>query len=139
MARPSLEEVPFGAFHRRLAVYANGGLFCDGYILSGFSLALAGLTNELPASAFVLGLMAAAPLIGIFLGGLAFGYVTDLVGRRFMFLADLAAFVIASILLVFVTNVTEIVALRFVLGIAIGADYAIAAALIGEFAPSRQR
>ena len=139
MASSSIERLPFGSFHRRLAVYANGGLFCDGYILSGFGFALGGLQHAIPLSPAMEGLVAAAPLVGIFVGGIVFGYVTDLVGRRTMFLGDLLAFVIASVLLVFVTAPAELVVLRFVLGVAIGADYAIAAALIGEFTPMRQR
>ena len=139
MARPSLEAVPFGAFHGRLAVYANGGLFCDGYILSSFGLALVSLQHAIALTPQAEGLLAAAPLAGIFAGGIVFGYVTDLVGRRFMFLADLIAFVIASLLLGVAQTPLEIVVLRFVLGVAIGADYAIAAALIGEFTPQRSR
>lgn len=139
MARPSLEEVPFGAFHGRLAVYANGGLFCDGYILSSFGLALVTLAHAMTISTQVEGLLAAAPLAGIFVGGIVFGYVTDLVGRRFMFLADLIAFIIASLLLGVAQTPVEIIILRFILGVAVGADYAIAAALIGEFTPQRSR
>lgn len=135
----SIETIAFGRFHRRLAIYANGGLFCDGYILSGFGFALSTLQAQISMSAPVEGLVAAAPLAGIFAGGLIFGYVTDLVGRRFMFLADLAAFVVASLLLAVAANAIEVIALRFVLGIAIGADYAIASALIGEFTPMKQR
>ena len=139
MARVSLEEVPFGAFHARLAVYANGGLFCDGYILSSFGLALVTLQHAIALSPQVEGLLAAAPLAGIFAGGIIFGYVTDLVGRRFMFLADLFAFIVASLLLGLAQTPLEIIVLRFLLGVAIGADYAIAAALIGEFAPQKSR
>jgi MFS transporter, putative metabolite transport protein len=135
----TIEDVPFGAFHGRLAVYANGGLFCDGYILSSFGLALASLQKQIALTPTIEGAIAAAPLAGIFLGGLIFGYVTDVVGRRFMFLADLLVFVIASLLLGVANTPAELVTLRLVLGIAIGADYAIAAALIGEFTPQRQR
>ena len=138
-SRLSLEEVPFGAFHGRLTVYANGGLFCDGYILSSFGLALSSLQKQVALTPTIEGTIAAAPLAGIFLGGLIFGYVTDLVGRRFMFLADLLVFVVASLLLGIANTPAELVALRLVLGIAIGADYAIAAALIGEFTPQRER
>ena len=139
MGPVSLERAPFGAFHRRLAVYANGGLFCDGYILSNFGLALTTLEKHFALPPAAEGVIAAAPLAGVFLGGLIFGYVTDLVGRRFMFLADLLVFAVASVLLGLAASPTEIIVLRFVLGIAIGADYAIAAALIGEFTPQRQR
>lgn len=139
MARLSLEDVPFGAFHGKLAVYANGGLFCDGYILSSFGLALATLQQHIALSQDIEGLVAAAPLIGIFVGGLIFGYVTDLVGRRFMFFADLVVFIVASLLLGIAQDAAELVILRFVLGVAIGADYAIASALISEFMPQRSR
>ena len=62
MAATSLETVGFGRFHRRLAVYANGGLFCDGYILSGFGFALPGLQAQISMSGPVEGMVAAAPL-----------------------------------------------------------------------------
>src|SRR5690242_12609024 len=125
VARPSLEDAPFGAFHGKLAIYANGGLFCDGYILSSFGLALVTLAQHITLSQSAVGLVASAPLIGIFVGGLIFGYVTDLVGRRFMFFADLVAFIVASLLLGVAQTPLEIIVLRFVLGVAIGADYAI--------------
>ena len=54
-------------------------------------------------------------------------------------IADLAVFVVASLAQLAVTNVWQLIALRFVLGVAIGADYPIAGALIAEFAPARLR
>lgn len=72
-------------------------------------------------------------------GALVFGPLTDRFGRRFLMIADLAVFVIASLLQFAVNQLWELIALRVVLGIAIGADYPIAGALISEYMPARLR
>ncbi len=85
------------------------------------------------------GLLGAATLLGILVGAPVFGRLTDRYGRRTLMLADLAVFVVASLAQLAVTNVWQLIALRFVLGVAIGADYPIAGALIAEFSPARLR
>ncbi len=85
------------------------------------------------------GLLGAATLLGILVGAPVFGRLTDRYGRRALMIADLAVFVVASLAQLVVTNVWQLIALRFVLGVAIGADYPIAGALIAEFAPARMR
>jgi MFS transporter, putative metabolite transport protein len=85
------------------------------------------------------GLIGGATLLGIMIGALVFGPLTDAFGRRVLMLADLAVFVIASLLQFAVTDVGQLVVLRVILGIAIGADYPIAGALISEYMPARLR
>jgi len=135
----SIDDAPFGAFHRRLALYSCGGPFCDGYILGIIAIALAPLSQEIGLSPTWQGLIAAATLIGMFIGGAVFGYVTDRVGRRVMYSLDLLLLVLASAAQYWVQDAWSLFALRFILGVAIGADYPIATALLSEFAPKRQR
>lgn len=123
----------------RLLLYANVGLFCDGYILSSIGIALVALQPRFALSPASTGLIAAATLFGILIGAPVFGYLTDRFGRRMLMIADLAVFVVACVAQAFVQDVWQLVALRLVLGIAIGADYPIAAALIGESVPARLR
>jgi len=85
------------------------------------------------------GFIGAATLLGILVGALVFGALTDRLGRRIMMIVDLAVFVVASLLQGFAANAGEILALRFILGVAIGADYPIAGALIAEYMPARLR
>jgi putative MFS transporter len=85
------------------------------------------------------GLVGAASLIGMFVGGLVFGYLTDLIGRRLMYSIDLLVLIVASAAQFWVHDRWTLLALRFVLGLAVGADYPIASALLSEFAPKRQR
>ncbi|MCW8376680.1 MFS transporter [Streptomyces justiciae] len=84
-------------------------------------------------------LIGAAALIGIFAGGLFFGPVTDKLGGEAMYTIDLAVLVAGSVLSVFATETWQFVVLRFVLGMAIGADYPIATSLLAEWVPNKHR
>jgi putative MFS transporter len=135
----SIDDAPFGPFHRRLAIYSSGGPFCDGYILGIIAIALAPLSRELEIGPSWVGLIAAASLLGMFIGGALFGYLTDILGRQLMYTLDLLLLVVASAAQYWVHGPWMLFALRFLLGLAVGADYPIATALLSEFAPKRQR
>ncbi|MBV9271173.1 MAG: MFS transporter, partial [Candidatus Eremiobacteraeota bacterium] len=125
--------------HRALLLYANVGLFCDGYILSSIGIALVTLTPQMQLNAAQIGLMGAITLFGILVGAALFGHAADRYGRRILMIADLSVFVAASLLQIIATRYWELIALRCILGIAIGADYPIAGALIAEAVPNRIR
>jgi putative MFS transporter len=124
---------------RLLLLYANAGLFCDGYILSSIGIALVSLQPAFRLSPLSTGAIGAATLTGILVGAPLFGHFTDRFGRRILMIADLCLFVVVSLAQAFVNTPSELIALRFILGLAIGADYPIAAALIGESVPERVR
>ena len=138
-AQASLDDAPFSAFHRRIAIYSCGGPFCDGYILGIIAAALGPLSSEIGLTAGWQGIVGAAALVGMFVGGLVFGYLTDLLGRRVMYSADLLVLIVASAAQYWVHGAVSLLVLRFILGLAVGADYPIASALLSEFAPRRQR
>jgi MFS transporter, putative metabolite transport protein len=135
----SLDDAPVTRFHRRIVAVAMGGPFCDGYLLGIIAVALALITPDLGLGAVATGLVAASVLVGIFLGGMIFGPITDRVGRHLMYVLNLAAFVVLSVLQFFVTDVWQLVVLRLLIGIMIGADYPIASALTTELVPRMLR
>jgi MFS family permease len=131
----TIDDAPLNNFHLRVVAYTTGGYFVDGYILGMIGIALALLAPQLGLGAVWTGLIGASALAGIFIGGLIFGWVTDRVGRQTMYVADLILFVVASVLQFFVEGPLALFILRLVMGIAIGADYAIGSALLSEFLP----
>jgi putative MFS transporter len=135
----ALDDVPLNRFHIRVTAYSTGGMFCDGYILGIIGIALSVWSPQVGMSSLWDGLIGASALAGIFVGSLVFGPITDRVGRQTMYTADLVAFVVASAAQFFVQEPWQLFALRLIMGIAVGADYAIGAALLAEFLPRRQR
>lgn len=127
------------AFHYRLFAYANVGVFCDGYILSSIGLALLTLGPHFALTPLQTGLIGGATLLGILAGAPLFGHLADRRGRRVLMILDLLAFAVVATLQAFVTASWQLIALRFVLGLAIGADYPIATAMLAEFMPARVR
>jgi MFS transporter, putative metabolite transport protein len=139
MTTTSIEHSRPNRTHWMITMYAGGGEFCDGYILSIIGVALPLITAAFQLSTAAAGLIGSASLVGMFVGGLVFGHVTDRVGRQKVYLADIAAFIVLSVLQFFVNEPWQLVALRFGMGIAIGADFAIAGTIASEFAPQKAR
>jgi putative MFS transporter len=139
MAFSAIDEAPIRAFHRKLAAACSGGPLLDGYLLGIVGIALTGITAQWHLNATTAALVGVAALVGMFFGGLIFGPITDRIGRKPMYTLDLLALIIASLLSVFVTAAWQLIALRFVIGVAIAADYPIATSLLSEWLPRRQR
>ncbi|MFF3467155.1 MFS transporter [Streptomyces sp. NPDC002619] len=134
-----IDDAPLTRFHKKLTAYSSGGPFIDGYALAIIGVAFTTLSPALGMTAGDEGLVAAASLVGIFFGGAVFGYVTDRIGRHVMYIADLAALALFSVLSAFASEVWQLVLLRFLLGAAIGADYPIATSMLTEYLPRRHR
>jgi len=134
-----IDDAPLTSFHKKLTLYSSGGPFIDGYTIAMISFTYATMGASFPVSTSSKGLIAAAALIGIFVGGLVFGWVTDKVGRHVMYIIDLLALAVFSLLTFGATEAWHVVALRFMIGIAIGADYPIATSLLAEYLPAKSR
>jgi len=135
----SLEKSRPTRTHWLITLYAGGGEFCDGYILSIIGVALPLISSDFDLGSTMSGLVGSASLIGMFVGGLVFGYVTDRIGRQKVYLLDITAFIVLSVAQYFAPDAWTLTLLRFAMGIAIGADFAIAGTIASEFAPRRSR
>ncbi|MFF1832007.1 MFS transporter [Paenarthrobacter sp. NPDC058040] len=123
----------------RLVIVLVGGMFLDGYILGIVGPVTATMTQDLNLSPLWLGLVAAAALMGIFIGSPIGGWATDKFGRRTMFMIDMALFVVASALQFFVDTAEHLFLIRLLMGMAIGIEYAVGFPLMAEFSPIRLR
>lgn len=138
-AKRTMDDVAMTPFLRKITFFSSGGSFLDGYVLSLIGVALTqivpafGLTDDWSAA------IGASVLVGIFAGTIAGGYLTDIIGRKKMFIIDLVAIGLFSLLSVFVAEAWQLVAARFFIGVFVGADYPIATSLIAEFTPKQHR
>jgi putative MFS transporter len=126
-------------FLRRVTFATACGEGLDGYDLGIISVVLLSISRDLHVSTVWAGLIGASSLIGIFIGGPLFGRVTVRYGRRRPFLVNIVCFVALGVAQAFAQNVEQLFAVRILLGMAIGAEYAIGSPLLAEFAPAERR
>jgi len=139
MARISLDDLGMNPFLKRITLFSSGGPFLEGYVLGVIGVALPLVINDFAIDAHWNGLLGVASLIGLFFGASIGGWLTDLLGRKKMFILDIAAIGILSILSAFVATPLQLFLVRFLIGLAVGADYPIATSMIAEFTPRRYR
>lgn len=126
-------------FLAKMYFASGGGIFLDGYLLVLISVALIQLEGVLSLNSYWLGLIGAGSLLGIFVGTSIMGYVTDHVGRKKLFIINVGLTAILSICQMFISSPEQLVALRLLIGMCVGADYSIGQPLLAEFAPQEQR
>lgn len=134
-----LDDVGMTPFLKRVTLFSAGGPFLDGYVLSIIGVALIQLTPALDLGARWTALVGVAALVGLFLGTSVGGYLTDRIGRKRMFVVDIIGIAVISAATALVAAPWQLVAMRFAIGVVIGADYPIATSLVAEFTPRRHR
>ena len=125
------------SFYWYLAVLACIGGFLFGYDTSNIGSALGFIPYHL--SSFATGYLVAGASLGAAAGALIAGPLTDRFGRKSLLIADAAIYAIGSILSAVTVDAAMLLASRTLIGLAIGADSAIATAYIAEFAPRNRR
>jgi MFS family permease len=115
-----------------------------GIMLDGFDFFIIGVANPLIAEDFGIGaaekgLVSAAAIVGAVFGAGLIGPLGDRLGRSRIFQLDLVGFVLFTALCVVAWDIWSLIAFRFMLGIAVGLDYPIAASYLAEVLPSRDR
>ncbi|MEG0258773.1 MAG: MFS transporter [Lysinibacillus sp.] len=134
-----LDDAPLNKFHIKIAGLTFGAHFTDGYILGIIGFALLLLTPQMELSAFWIGLIGSSALIGLFLGSLVLGWISDYVGRQKIFVFSFIIITLASILQFFADSPMELVLLRILIGIGLGGDYSVGHTMLAEFSPRKHR
>ncbi|MDN4610139.1 MFS transporter [Arthrobacter burdickii] len=126
-------------FQRKVTLLSAGGTFLDGFDLTVIAVALPLIAQHWDISALEKSLVVSSAIIGSFVGASWLGNLTDRFGRKAMYVIDLLAFVVFAALTAFSQDVWQLIVLRFLLGVGIGADYPISATLVSEFASTKRR
>lgn len=136
-----LDEAPLNRFHWRSLVTTGMGVLTDGYDLSSIGivlpLALASF-HQHSLTGVESSLLAGSALAGSALGALAFAGAANR-GRKRFYGIDVTLMAVAALAQAFAPSVAWLIAIRFVLGIGVGADYVLSPMILGEHANRRDR
>lgn len=125
--------------HFKIAMLSSGGSFLDGFDISIISVAILILRPEFTLTSTEVTLLLGSTILGMIFGGVIVGYIADLKGRRYLYLWDMIFFILFTVLCAVATDYLQLLIFRLLLGIAIGADYAITPTIISEFSPAKRR
>ena len=125
------------SFYWYLTLLACVGGFLFGYDTADIGSALPFIPYHL--SSFATGYLVAGASIGAAVGALVAGPLTDRFGRKSLLIVDAAIYAIGAIASALTVNSFMLLASRTLIGLAVGADSAIASSYIAEFAPRARR
>src|ERR1700730_2888681 len=136
-----LDRLPWSRWHW-LIVIALGAT----WILDGLEVTLAGALGGILTRRETLGLTDAQVgasatfyLAGAVLGALLFGYLTDRLGRKKLFLVTLATYSLATIASAFSWNFLSFSIFRLFTGLGIGGEYSAINSAVDELIPGKVR
>lgn len=136
-----LDEEPLKGFHLRAMLTTGMGVFTDGYDLSSIGVVLPlvlasfGVTH---VSSLASAMLAGSALVGAALGALVFGALAQN-GRKKFYGLDVTLMALAAVAQIFAGGLWSLIAIRFILGIGVGADYVLSPTIMAEHANRADR
>jgi MFS transporter, AAHS family, 4-hydroxybenzoate transporter len=114
-------------------------MFLDGFDTQAVSYMAPLIANEWGLPRELLGPIFSSALTGLMVGYLLLSPLSDRFGHRRLILASTVAFGLLTLVTLFATSVTQLMILRFVTGVALGAAIPSTVALTTEYSPKRLR
>jgi len=134
-----LDTLPWTRRHSRILGGSGIGWALDAMDVGLISFVIAQLAVVWKADAGSLGFVASAGFLGMAIGASLGGLLADKLGRRQVFALTLLVYGVFTGLSAFSLSVGMLIALRFLVGLGLGAELPVASTLVSEFAPARIR
>jgi AAHS family 4-hydroxybenzoate transporter-like MFS transporter len=128
-----------GPFNYKLIILSWLITVFDGFDMMLISFTAPWMRDDLQLTTHMLGNVFSAGLVGMMVGGFAFAYIGDLIGRRQTIIWASFAFGILTMATAFAQTYEQLVLLRFLDGFAIGGMLPLAWALNIEYVPGKYR
>lgn len=134
-----LDRLPFTRAHGRLLTGSGIGWALDAMDVGLISFVMAALAKEWKLDPTTLGWIGSIGFVGMALGATLGGLLADRVGRRQVFALTLLIYGLATGASALAGSVAVLMALRFLVGLGLGAELPVASTLVSEFAPRHIR
>lgn len=132
-----IDERPVGGYRLWILLLCFLSCTVDGYDVQVIGVALPGIREGLHLQPVALGIILTAGQIGVMLGALLLGQLSDRIGRKSVLIGSACTFGIFSLATAWANTVTEITVLRVLAGLGLGGIVPAAMAYSAEYAPQR--
>src|SRR5579864_5971509 len=130
-----IDHRPLGRFQLATMLLCGIVLVLDGFATQSIGFLATSMAESLHVSVHTFGPVFAAALIGLMISSLAAGPIADRLGRKGPIIVATLLFGAFSLATARVTNFHQLVLVRFLSGLGLGAAIPNAVALTAEFAP----
>ena len=134
-----LDRLPITRLHRKVFGLVAVGMFFEGFDIYIAASVLGAAYKSGFSTLAENGLFISATFVGMTLGALLTGFWGDRYGRRVTYQVNLMLFGAASLASAFAPNMTTLIALRFLMGLGLGAENVVGYSIMAEFFPARVR
>ena len=134
-----LDRLPVTGKHRRLLLGSGIGWALDAMDVGLISFIMAALAVHWGLTPTQTSWLGSVGFVGMALGATFGGLLADRIGRRQVFAITLLVYGLATGASALATGLGVLIALRFIVGIGLGAELPVASTLVSEFAPRRIR
>ncbi|KWX23845.1 MFS transporter [Mycolicibacterium wolinskyi] len=134
-----MERLPWCRVQRTLFLVIATAWFFDSIDLGAMTFLLSPISNHFALSAAQTGVLGGASFAGMFVGAIGAGALADRFGRQRVFKYSIAVWGLASVGLAMAWDFESLITFRFLLGIGMGAEFPVAAAILAEFMPASKR
>ncbi|SHI26842.1 MFS transporter [Desulfosporosinus lacus] len=121
--------------HYFIIICAALGFFVDSLDLYIVAYAMPFMVTEWKIDAITNGVLASAGIWGALIGSLAWGPISDKIGRKWSLVLTIAGFSVLTGAIYFTTNTTQFMVIRFASGFFLGGAIPIAGVFTSEIAP----
>ena len=123
----------------RVAIAVAVALIVDGLDLQVLALSLPSIMKDMQVSPILAGALSTYTLIGMGVGGIGAGWLSDRIGRVRVTWWSVVTFSVCTAAIGFCQAYWQIAVMRFISGFGIGAVYSIGSLLASEYVPTRIR
>ncbi|MEV6904570.1 MFS transporter [Amycolatopsis sp. NPDC051372] len=134
-----IDHRPVGRFHYLVLALTGLVMFLDGLDTQMISFVAPAVAKEWSLPVAALGPIFSASIVGLMIGYLALSPLANRIGHRRLIISSTVVFAVSTLLCTAAVNGTQLIALRTLTGVGLGATIPSAVALASEFAPTRRR
>ena len=134
-----LERLPMTSYQRRIFAIIASAWLVDQIDVALLTFLLGSLVAAFGLTPVQAGQLAATTFAGQLVGNIVAGTAADRFGRRRVFQVTMIVWGLASFAAAAATNITALMAARFMIGVGVGGEAPVAQAMVSEFVPADVR
>lgn len=135
----AVDNSRFNRFHLLVVTLCAFTILFDGYDLTIYGAAVPSIIQEFGISPAQAGAIGSYALIGMMIGAIVFGTLSDRIGRKTVIIGCVALYTVFTGAIFFASGPTDLGIYRFLAGLGLGGVMPNSVALVAEYAPKHLR